>query len=204
MKILPALLSIVLFSISCVASAEDTADNAGAISGRISPENVSARIIAKTAGTEYKIKKNIKGEVTLTKGGDFSIKGLPAGKYDLLFLLQGDSKKKYFATRWSEVIVQPGKTTSGINYRLTPQGSKHLIDEVLVAFNKDTKVEEVKKTIRLADCVIKDTPLQLGETTIYTVDIPDNKSVDEMIKVFVKKRGVAYAEPNAIATIAAR
>ena len=56
MKRLPALLSIVLFSISCVASAEDTADNAGAISGRISPENALVRIIAKTVGTEYKIK----------------------------------------------------------------------------------------------------------------------------------------------------
>ncbi len=203
MKRLPVFLSIVLFSVSCATSAEDTANVAGAISGRIFPKDASVRIIAKTAGTEYKIKGNIKGEVTLTKGGDFTIKGLPPGKYDLLFFLQGKSKKKYFATRWSEVVVQPGKTTSGINYRLTPQGSKYLIDEILVAFREETKAEEARKVIREAGCVIKDTPLHLG-TTIYTLDIPEGKSVEEMIKVFKKDKSVAYAEPNGISTIDAK
>jgi hypothetical protein len=200
MKRLPVFLSIVLFSVSCATSAEGAANDAGAIRGRILPKDASVRIIAKTAGTEYNIKGNIKGEVTLTKGGDFTIKGLPSGKYDLLFFLQGKSKKKYFATRWSEVVVQRGKTTSGINYRLTPLGSKHLIDEVLVAFKEKTRAEEARKVIRAAGCVIKDTPLDLG-TIIYTLDIPDDKSVEEMIKVFKKDKSVAYAEPNGISTI---
>lgn len=203
MKRVPVFLSIVLLSVSCATSAEDTASDTGAISGRIFPKDASVRIIAKTAGTEYKIKGNIKGEVTLTKGGDFAIKKLPPGKYDLLFFLQGTSKKKYFATRWSEVVVQRDKTTSGINYRLTPRGSPHLIDEVLVAFKEKTKAEEARKVIREAGCVIKDTPLDLG-TIIYTVDIPDDKSVAEMIKVFKKYKSVAYAEPNGISTIDAK
>ena len=200
MKRLPVFLSIVLFFVSCATSTEDTANDAGAISGRILPKDVSVRIIAKTAGTEYRIKGNIKGEVTLTKGGGFIIKGLPAGKYDLLFFLQGRSKKKYFTTRWSEVVVQPGKTTSRINYRLTPIGSEHLIDEVLVAFKEKTKIEEARKVIRTAGCVVKDTPLDLG-TIIYTVDIPDDKSVAGMIKVFKKDKSVVYAEPNGISMI---
>jgi hypothetical protein len=197
------ILSIVLFLVSCATSAEDIASDTGAISGRISPKDASVRIIAKTTGTEYKIKGNIKGEVTLTKGGDFTIKGLLPDKYDLLFFPQGKSKKIYFATRWSEVIVQSGNTTSGINYRLTPLGSKHLIDEVLVAFKEGTKPEEARKAIRAAGCIVKDTPLDLG-TIIYTIDIPDDKSIDEMIKVFKKDKRVAYAEPNGISRIDAK
>ncbi len=172
----------------------------GAVSGRISPADVAVRIVAKTAGTEYKVKGNIKGEITLTQGGNFTISNLPAGKYDLLFLLQGESQKKYFATRWSEVVVQGGKATSGINYRLTTVGSEQLIDEVLVGFKKGTTTEQARKMIQSAGCVIKDTPLDLGNV-IYTVDIPDDKSVKEMVEWFTGKEGVAYAEPNGITTV---
>jgi len=203
MRRLHVLLSMILFSVSCTPSAENAVNDAGAISGRLLPTDASVRVIAKTAGTEYKIKRNIKGEVTLTKGGPFTIKGLPPGKYDLLFFLQGASKEKYFATRWSEVVVQAGKTTSGINYRLTPRGSGYLIDEILVAFREETKAEEARKLIRAAGCVIKNTPLDLGQT-IYTLDIPDDKSVEEMIEVFKKQESVAYAEPNGVAAIDAK
>ncbi len=73
-----------------------------------------------------------------------------------------------------------------------------------VAENQEkTKVEEARKVIRAAGCVVKDTPLDLG-TIIYTVDIPDDKSVAEMIKVFKKDKSVAYAEPNGISTIDAK
>jgi hypothetical protein len=84
---------------------------------------------------------------------------------------------------------------------LTPQGSESLIDEVLVGFKKSTKAEEAREIILKAGCIIKDAPLDLGETTVYTVDIPDDKNVEEMVKVFSKKKGVDYAEPNGISTI---
>lgn len=203
MSRLHVLLSMILVSVSCAPSAEDAVNDAGAISGRVLPADASVRIAAKTAGSDYEIKGNIKGEVTLTKGGPFSMKGLPPGKYDLLFFLQGASKENYFAKRWSEVVVQAGKTTSGINYRLTPRGSECLIDEILVAFREETKAEEARKLIRAAGCVIKDTPLDLGQI-IYTPDIPDDKSVEEMIEVFKKQESVAYAEPNGIAAIGAK
>jgi hypothetical protein len=190
---------LAVFIVPFVILAEDADKRSGAISGRIEPKDASVRIIAKVSGSEYKVKGNIKGEVSLTKGGDFTIKGVPPGKYDLLFFLQGESKKKYFATRWSEVVVQAGKTTSGINYRLTPLGSKHLLDEILVAFNEGTKQEEARKAILAAGCIVKDTPIDLG-TIVYTVDIPDDKSVEEMIKIFKKDKRTAYAEPNGIAT----
>lgn len=186
-----------------VVYAEDTANETGAISGRILPKDASVRIIAKLAGTEYRIKENIKGEVTLTKGGDFIIKGLLPGKYDLLFFLQGETNRKYMAARWSEVDVKEGKTTSGINYRLTPQGSEQLIDEVVVAF-EGVNAADAQQIIHDAGCIVKDSPLNLGATTIYTVDIPDEKNVPEMIRLFKQKKGVKYAEPNGIATIDAK
>ena len=193
--------SILLFLISGELLAEGASKKVGGISGRISPTDASVRIVAKRAGTEYKVRGNIKGEVALIQGGDFTIHGLPPGKYDLLFFLQGQSREKFFATRWSEIVVEPDRTVSGINYRLTPRKSEHLIDEVLVAFKKEIRVEEAEEIIRSADCIVKDTPLDLGGTTIYTVDIPDDKSVDDMIKVFQKKKGVAFAEANGIITV---
>jgi len=204
MKSPPVVACVVWFFVLLAVGVGGAADQTGAINGRISPKDASIRIIAKTAGTEHRIKRNIKGEVTLAKGGDFTIKGLPPGKYDLLFFLQGKSKKRYTATRWSEVVVQAGQTTSGINYRLTPRGSERLIDEVLVAFNKDISAADALKTICLSGCSIKDKPLKLDGTTIYTIDIPDNKSVAEMVKMFKQKRGIAYAEPNGIVTLDTR
>jgi hypothetical protein len=172
----------------------------GAIKGRISPKDVSVRIVAKRAGTDHRDPGNIQGEVTLVGGGPFTIDGLAPGKYDLLFFLQGRSQEKYMATRWSEIVVTPGETTSGIRYRLTPRGAPHLIDEVLVAF-AGVSDARARATIRAAGCTVKDAPLELGRTTVYAVDIPDDKSVAEMVEHFERKRGVKYAEPNGIATI---
>jgi hypothetical protein len=165
----------------------------GAISGRISPEDVSVRIIAKKAGTEYSIKENISGEVTLRQGGSFTIWNLPPGKYDLLFLVQGQSRDMYMGGRWSEIVIEPGKTVSGINYRLTPVRSEYAIDEVCVTFNKGTKEEEARKVIQSLNCIIKEKHISRG---LYIVDIPDDKSVNEMIKAFKKNKEVLYAEPN--------
>ena len=176
------------------------ADTTGAISGRISPKGSEIRIVAKLAGTEYRKKGNIKGEVVLKNGGEFSIKGLPPGKYDLLFFLQGASKKKFMASRWSEIHVEAGKTTTGINYRLTPAGSPHLVDEVLVGFT-GVDDKEARTILDKAGCTIKNRPMKLGKTTVYTVDIPDDKSVKQMIVKLTKIKGVKYAEPNGICTI---
>jgi hypothetical protein len=167
----------------------------GGISGRISPKGVSVRIIAKKAGTEYGIKENIKGEVTLTQGGSFTIWNVPPGKYDLLFFVQGHARDMYMGGRWSEIVIEPGKTVSGINYRLTPEGSEYAIDEVCVQFHKDTKEEDAPKVIQSLNCIIKDKHYRPG---FYTVDIPDDKSVNEMIKAFNKKKEVLYAGPNSI------
>ncbi len=179
---------------------ETKAKNTGTINGRVSPDDISIRIIAKKSGTDYQIEDNIKGEITLATGGEFSIEKLSPGTYDLLFFLQGESKEKYIANRWGEIIVEAGKITSGINYRLTPKNSNYNIDEVLVAF-ENTKVEDAQKTIRLLGCTIKDKPTTLGQLVLYLVDIPDDKSVGEMISMFVKEEGVQSAEPNGISTI---
>jgi hypothetical protein len=182
---------------TAVAVEAEKPSTVGSVSGKISPKGVEIRIIAKTAGTEHRNPKNVKGDVTLKDGGAFTMRNIPPGKYDLLFFLQGDSKKKYTATRWSEVVVKAGKTTGGINYRLTPINSPHLIDEVLVGF-VGVSDAAARKVLAEAGCTVKDRPLKLGRTTTYTVDIPDDKSVAEMIELLSKKKGVRYAEPNGI------
>ena len=198
MKKLFARSFLILFLGISVTLADNFNKDSGSISGRISPKDVSVKIIAKIAGTEYMVKGNVKGEVNLNQGGKFIIKDLPAGRYDLLFFLQNSSQEKYVATRWSEIIVQRGQNVEGINYRLTPVESEYLIDEVLVGFGKDIEAKDARETINSLGCMIKDESLELGETTFYTVDIPDDKTVDEIIQEFKKKKGVVSAEPNGI------
>jgi hypothetical protein len=185
-------ISIVVFSLISVAGyAQEAGRDVGAISGRIVPTGASIKIIAKTAGTE-----DVKGEVLLPRGGDFIIEKLPAGKYDLLFFLLGDSASKYIATRWSEIIVQPGKIVTGINYRLTPIESDYLLDEIIVAFNKNLNTEEITKLISSERCIVKDTPDNMGEYTSYLIHIPNDKNVIDMIRLFKDKKGIRFAEHN--------
>lgn len=196
-----AIASIVgLLIVSPSLLAQDKPENTGTISGRISPRNASVRIIAKVAGTSHEIRENVKGQVLLQKGGEFAIKELPPGTYDLLFFLEGASRENYMATRWSEVAVKAGETTSGIDYRLTPRGSPHLIDEVLVGFAGMSDAD-ARKTIGEAGCIVKDEPLVMDDKTAYVVDIPDDQSVADMIELFGQKPGVEYVVPNAVAGV---
>ena len=187
------LLLVILFFIVTVeiSYGEEIQAKPGKISGRISPHDVSITIVAKIAGTSPE-GDNVKGVIQLPYGGNFTFDNIPPGKYDLLFYLSGESRYTYFAHRWSEIVVEAGKTTSGINYRLTPQHVDHLIDEVSVEFGKDFPHTEALKIIESLNCKVKDEPLVL-DTVYYLVDIPDDRTVDEMIKAFKGKKGVIDA-----------
>jgi len=177
----------------CVAEPTRPTDRTqgGRISGSISPA-VGVRVLAKLKGTDASKAENVKGEIELPHGGEFTIDKLPAGNYDLLFDLIGNAQ--FVATRWSEIDVEAGTTTSGIDYRLTPEGNAFLIDEVLVGFS--TTDEEARATIAALGCRIKDQPVALDEKTYYLVDIPDDKTVDQMVEVFAARAGVTSADPN--------
>lgn len=179
-----------------MACATDTNPRGGAISGRVLPEDAMVRVIAKLSGTNHQQPGNLKAEVILAKGGSFRFDGLQPGNYDLLFLLQGESKARYTAFRWSEVIVEAGKTTEGINYRLTPTESNFLIDEILVTF-VDTTDSDARKAIRKKGFIVKDKPFTVWDNELYyTIDIPDDMTVDEAIQIFRRVEGVSSATPN--------
>ena len=165
----------------------------GRISGRIRPA-VGVRILAKLKGTDGSKPENVKGEINLPIGGDFTIDRLPAGTYDLLFSVYGDAFGKFTASRWSEIDVEAGKTTSGINYRLTPADQNFMIDEVIVEFTATN--EEARASIAALGCRIKDQPAAFKERTFCLVDIPDDKTVDQMVKAFKARPGVVAADPN--------
>ena len=172
-------------------------DGKGSIQGRVSPE-AAVRIVAKFAQTDASKPENVKGEVTLAKGGAFEIKGLPPGKYDLLFQLQGDDKKKFIASTWSEIEVEAGKAVDGIHYRLTPAGAAHLVDELIVSFKADAAPAARAKAIADLGCRVKSKTV--GDRFVV-VDLPDDRSVAEMAEAFRKLPVVASAEPNGISRI---
>ena len=187
----------------------------GRISGSISPA-VGIKILAKLTGTDASKRDNVKGEVLLQHGGAFTIDNLPPGSYDLLFSIwrgaAGNSQTSRIAHRrpfirhlapafttsnWFGIDVEAGKTTSGINYRLTPAGMSFLIDEVVVSFT--TGSDDARAAIAALGCRIKSPPSTLPGVTFYLVDIPDDKSVGEMVEAFKAIPAVASASPNYIA-----
>ena len=178
-----------------VADGQDT----GRISGSISPA-VGIRILAKLTGTDASKRDNVKGEVLLQHGGAFTIDNLPPGNYDLLFSIWSDAagnSPAFTTSNWFGIDVEAGKTTSGINYRLTPAGMSFLIDEVVVSFT--TGSDDARASIAALGCRIKSPPSTLPGATFYLVDIPDDKSVGEMVEAFKAIPAVASASPNYIA-----
>lgn len=168
----------------------------GSIKGYISPIDVKVKIIAKIAGSVYDSEAKPVNEAII-KDGVFTILSLFPGEYDILFFPQGDTQIKYLANRWSKVVVNANEVTSGINYRLTPIGLSHFIDEVIVDFGGANK-SDAQVIIQKEGCAIKDDPINLENSTTYVVDIPDNKSVKEMIMIFEKYYSVKSCQPNYI------
>lgn len=169
----------------------------GRITGRISPE-ANVTIVAKLEGTDSSQPENVKGQVLLERGGPFAIENLPPGTYDLLFTLHGESEKKFIACRWSEVEVREGETTAGINYRLSPAGSEAEVDTVIVGFDPRIGDQAALAMVKALGCTLKDSVLlfDLDDAAYFTLDIPDDKSVEEMIAAFRKLKGVKSADPN--------
>ncbi len=183
-------LALMVLVSGCLSVRQET----GWIRGRISPP-AALRIVAKLAQTDASKPENVKGEARLEKGGAFEIKGLPPGKYDLLFELQGEDAKRFFARRWSEIVVEAGKAVEGINYRLTPADASQVEDEVVLTFDPAAPAEAREKAIAGLGCRVK----QRGARDQYVVvDLPDDKSVAEMVQAFRKLDLVATADPNGI------
>ncbi len=197
MKRFTMLAALFLNLAACSAWAAARPDT-GSISGRVSPQGVSVRIIAKLEGTNHRVPENIKGEVVLDKGGAFTIHNLPPGRYDLLFLPQGAAQQEYMQDLWSMIDVEADQTTSGINLRMTPTGSPHMVDEVIVQFRPGTDAEVIARVLSELNCIVKRRPLDLGTGAFYTVDIPDDKTVEEMIQAFQAREEVLSASPNSI------
>lgn len=172
----------------------------GAIKGHVSPEG-SIKLILKKEQTDPKQPGNVKGEVLLPKGGDFTIENVPPGRYDLLFELQGEEQKKWIAGYWGDLVVEAGKTIEGINYRLTPSDAPFMVDEVVVALKAGATEAELRKSVEAARCRIKKRPAKPGKGAPYVVDIPDETSVDAMIPILKALPCVEYAEKNGIKRI---
>jgi hypothetical protein len=126
-----------------ISAAREIHNQPGAISGSISPDDVHVTILVKRAGTSYEKGDNLKGILTLPHGGAFTFSEIPPGEYDMLFRLQGESRYKYVVNNWTRIIVQSGETTSGIDYRLTPQAPISLMKERPVVPEPTTLIDEI-------------------------------------------------------------
>jgi hypothetical protein len=169
----------------------------GSIQGRISPE-VNVRILAVPQGKDYSQPANVKGEVTLEKGGAFEIKGLAPGRYALHFQLKGADVGKYMGKNYGEIDVKAGQATEEIRHRLTPIDATHMIDEVIVTFAEGVGEAARAKTTADLGCRVKE---RSYVPDVWVVDIPDDRTVEEMVEAFKKAPGVKLVSRNGIARV---
>ena len=172
----------------------------GTIQGRISPE-VPVKLILKKEQSDHKFPANVKGEVLLPKGGEFKLENIPPGRYDLIFEVQGEERKKWHVNLWSDLSVEAGKTIEGINYRLTPAGSRFMIDEVIVSYKEGSSEAELRKAVAAAGCRIKHRPPKGESGYPFSVDIPDDATADQIVEVFKAIPCVKVVSKNGIGRI---
>ena len=97
--------------------------------------------------------------------------------------------------------MDEGEKARGYGIRLTPAGSDHLVDEVLVGFAAKTSKKDIMAILNATGCRPKAAPIELGETVVYTVDIADNLTVEQAINSIKGRPGVKYAEPNGLVSL---
>lgn len=172
----------------------------GTIEGRVSPE-VPVKLVLKKEQMDAAKPENVKAELLLPKGGDFKLENIPPGRYDLMFLVQGDDSKKWIARYWGDLNVEAGKTIEGIHYRLTPGDARFMIDEVLVSLKPGSTEAELRKAVKDLRCRIKQRPPFPEKGGVFSVDIPDEKSVEEMLPLFQALPCVQLASKNGISRV---
>lgn len=180
----------------------------GSISGRVSTK---AHVIVYAVLAGQQLDPADRTHATeLPQGGPFRIANLPAASYHLHIIAQGDDAARFsdLTLAWSDIAVRAGADSGSHSIRLTPADAEAFVDEVLVTFKPDVPVQRAEAVIRSLGCQIKGgypTPAMAapGErpySAFYLLDIPDSKTVQQMVAAFTAIDDVQSVQANDLTT----
>jgi len=176
-------------------------------------------ISGKVMGTDQTVKVraiqnlSLVSETTTNSDGNYKIEDLPEGKYGLLFAkedvvyIYNDQINSSWYTEEGNIevnetiVVNSGKNSGDYNIDLGPIPSwgtgehpDYGADEVFVLFNDEVPQNKIEALITDYNCSIN----HKYESGSYLSDIPDNKTVLEMIRAFKSESIVKFSHPNRI------
>lgn len=139
--------------------------------------------------------------LTVTSCSDsFKITDLPIDTVDIIA-----KGSHYFASKKCCVLLEEGENSFSPSLvdtsNLDPQGWPQWVqDEVLITF-KDTTVDslEANSILESYDCLVVEVLCKCLGHQLFKVDIPDDRTVPEMIEMLTLDERVRYACPNHLA-----
>lgn len=105
-----------------------------------------------------------------------------------------NNKPEYIETAPSS----QSNSKSIISLRVNNQTPQFIEDEVIVKYEKSTQINSMNSNVQESGSQISN-EIETRSGRIVKIKIPDNKTVEEMIKYFEQQTGVVYAEPNYLA-----
>lgn len=152
----------------------------GSISGRVTPPK---------AGIRVQVIQNLSlvAETKTNSDGSYRITNLPEGKYGLLFIvdvpdyvydLGYDYNGEFDGNE--PIIVVANKDSPNNDINLDDKWEDFIADQISIKFRENSSVEEQLSVISKHNCSIIDQGLKW----YYVLNIPDNKTILEMIRLF--------------------
>lgn len=131
----------------------------------------------------------------------FKIVELPLGSVDLFLERAG-----FFTIKKTEINLSTGETVLNeplVLTRAVADSDLIIPDEVIVEFKPGVSREQMLQTIAGANCIIKraDTPVT-GSGRNFLLDIPDDKTVWEIVAFFNALPIIEYAVPSRVVRVA--
>jgi len=180
----------------------------GVVEGRTRPpvENVEIKFITllKVLPEGYFVPNETSSYSTLTnKSGRYSAR-LPIGNYRVDVIPPRTAGYSYFGPKWVDVI----KTNDELNFILTPEGSNYPYNIIIIYFNSSYPEENQRQLIERYNSSIVDMSrskfkyIYENSTRVlvdmYTIEIPFDKTVQEMINLYKSSEGVFHARKEYI------
>lgn len=164
----------------------------GTVTGIVSPADAKVKIVALTGGEDQ---QKVVAETKHDAKGCYSI-DLPPGEYVIRFELE-DAGRFWKGCRKKElrVIVKSGSTVTGVSCRLTLDGAAYVEGEIYVDFRKGTTEKQMRGVIEKYKCRELDRT-EFSDSVSVVLQIPDDQSVEAMLKRITLDPNVESANPN--------
>ena len=147
------------------------------------------------------LKKKILILITILILGGLLFSGCSSGGND--FDLNGNTKitgQVITSNRSEYVEAAPSSLSNNksiISLRVNSGSPKYIEDEIVVKYDRSAQITSMNNNVEVSGLNISK-EIETGSGKLVKIEIPENKTVEEMIEYFNQKPEVAYAEPNYI------